>query len=70
MIKLVVRRLRCHDSAKVSFPSPEKMLVGSNQIKTVFDPEYERYINLEGYDRIRQYYLRPDDCASDDDSSF
>ena len=36
-------------------------LVGSNQIKTVFDPEYERYINLEGYDRIRQYYLRPDD---------
>jgi hypothetical protein len=25
MIKLVVRRLRCHDSAKVSFPSPEKM---------------------------------------------
>ena len=25
MIKLVVRRLHCHDSAKVSFPSPEKM---------------------------------------------
>ena len=27
-------------------------LVGSNQISTVFDPEYEGYINLEGYDRI------------------
>ena len=27
-------------------------LVGSNQISTVFDPEYEGYINLEGYDCI------------------
>ena len=44
-------------------------LVGSNQIKTVFDPEYERYVNLEGYDKISQYYLRPDDCESEDDSS-
>ena len=25
MIKLAVRRLHCHDIAKVSFPSPEKM---------------------------------------------
>ena len=24
-------------------------LVGSNQIKTVFDPEYERVIKLDGY---------------------
>ena len=23
-------------------------IVGRNQIKTVFDPEYERYVNLEG----------------------
>ena len=44
-------------------------LVGSNQIKTVFDLEYECYINLEGYDRISQYYLCPDDCESEDDSS-
>ena len=44
-------------------------LVGSNQIKTVFDPEYERYVNLEGYDRISQYYLHPDDCESEDDGS-
>ena len=36
-------------------------MVGSNQIKTVFNPEYEYYINLEGYDRIRQYYLHPED---------
>ena len=42
-------------------------LVGLNQIKTVFDPEYEPYVNLEGYDRISQYYLHPDDC--EDDSS-
>jgi hypothetical protein len=32
-------------------------LVGSNQIKTVFDPEYERVVNLDGYDRISHYYL-------------
>ena len=42
-------------------------LIGSNQIKTVFDPEYERYINLEGYDHIGQYYLRPEDFELIDD---
>jgi hypothetical protein len=42
-------------------------LVGSNQIKTVFDPEYERVINLEGYDRISKYYLRPEDFDSDEE---
>ncbi len=36
-------------------------IVGPNQIKTVLDPEYEGYINLEGYDRISQYWLRPED---------
>ena len=36
-------------------------IVGLNQIKTVFDPEYEQCINLEGYDRISQYYRRPED---------
>jgi hypothetical protein len=30
------------------------VLVGLNQIKTVFDPEYERYVNVEGYGRISQ----------------
>ena len=32
-------------------------IVGSNQTKTVFDPEYERFINLEGYDCISHYCL-------------
>ena len=36
-------------------------LIGSNQIKTVFDPEYEQYINLDEYDYIGQYYLQPED---------
>jgi len=36
-------------------------LVGLNQIKTVFDPEYERYINVRGYDRIKRYYFNEDD---------
>lgn len=31
-------------------------LVGLNQIATVFNPEYEQYMNLAGYDRIRRYY--------------
>ena len=34
-------------------------IVCSNQIKTVFDPEYERFITLDGYDRISNYYLQP-----------
>ena len=27
----------------------------------MFDPEYEEYIDAEEYDRIRQYYLHPED---------
>ena len=44
-------------------------LVGSNQIKTVFDRECEQYINLEGYDCIGPYYLRPEDFEATDDKS-
>ena len=41
-------------------------LVGFNQINTVFDSEYVRIHNLEGYDRIAQYYFRPGEYNSDD----
>jgi hypothetical protein len=41
-------------------------IVGKNQIKTVFDPEYERIHSLEGYDRIRQYYFQPGQYDTDD----
>jgi hypothetical protein len=44
-------------------------LVGTNQIKTVFDPEYQRIISIEGYDRIRKYYLQPEDFESDEDEN-
>ena len=40
-------------------------IVGLNQIRTVFDPEYERYISLHGYDRIRRYYFNNDDVYDD-----
>jgi len=30
--------------------------VGLNQIATVFNREYEQYINIEGYDRIARYF--------------
>jgi hypothetical protein len=30
----------------------------------VFDPEYVRIENLQGYDRISQYYFRPGDYVS------
>ena len=40
-------------------------LVGFNQINTVFDSEYVRIHNLEGYDRITQYYFRPGEYNSD-----
>ncbi len=32
--------------------------VGINQIATVFNPEYEQYINLYGYDKISRYYAQ------------
>ena len=45
-------------------------IVGLNQISTVFNPEYEQVINLDGYNRIRQYYLQPGDYETDDDDDF
>jgi len=42
-------------------------IVGLNQISTVFNPEYEQVINLDGYDRIRQYYLQPGDYETDEE---
>jgi hypothetical protein len=40
--------------------------VGQNQIKAVFGcSEYARVVNLEGYDRISQYYFRPGDYNTD-----
>jgi hypothetical protein len=44
-------------------------LVGFNQINTVFDLEYVRIQNLEGYYRITQYYFRPGEYNSDDDGN-
>ncbi len=32
------------------------------------DPEYVRIQNLNGYDRIAQYYFRPGDYNTDNDS--
>jgi hypothetical protein len=32
----------------------------------VFAPEYERVINVSGYDRICRYYLEPGDYKTDD----
>ena len=43
-------------------------MVGFNQINTVFDPEYVRIQNLNGYDRIAQYYFRPGDYNTDEES--
>jgi hypothetical protein len=40
-------------------------IVGRNQITAVFDPEYERVINIHRYDRIRTYYLQPGNYTTD-----
>ena len=40
--------------------------VRQNQITTVFDPEYERVVNLDGYDQIQKYYLCMEDYNTDD----
>jgi hypothetical protein len=36
-------------------------IVGLNQIKTAFDPEYKRYTSLSWHDRIRRYCFDEDD---------
>ena len=33
----------------------------------MFDPEYVRIENLQGYDQIAQYYFRPGDYVSEED---
>ncbi len=45
-------------------------IVGHNQISTVFAPEYERVINIHGYDRICQYYLQPGDYDTDNEAEL
>jgi hypothetical protein len=42
-------------------------VVGFNQIATVFDLEYERMVNLEGYNRISPHYYCPRDYNLDED---
>jgi hypothetical protein len=45
-------------------------VVGRNQIAEVFNPEYERVVNIHGYDRIRRYYLEPGDYETDDEAKI
>ena len=40
-----------------------------SQIKSVFDLEYVRVENLQGYDRISQYYFHPEEYDSEVDGS-
>ncbi len=41
-------------------------VVDHDQISEVFAPEYERVIDIHGYDRICRYYLEPGDYETDD----
>ncbi len=36
----------------------------------LFDPEYERVINILGYDRIYTYYHQPGNYATDDEAEL
>jgi hypothetical protein len=40
-------------------------VVGLNQIATVFNVEYETYVNVRNYDRIAQYYEQVVDSDED-----
>jgi hypothetical protein len=42
------------------------VLVLHNFWMELVGPEYEQVININGYDRIRKYYLQPDDYETDD----
>ena len=35
--------------------------VGLNQIATVFNPHYDQYVNVDGYDRIARYFANEHD---------
>ncbi len=45
-------------------------IIGNNQISAVFAPEYEQVIIINGYDRIRRYYLEPGDYNTDDEAEL
>ncbi len=45
-------------------------IVGHNQISAVFAPEYKQVININGYDRIRKYYLEPGDYKTDNEAEL
>jgi hypothetical protein len=36
----------------------------------VFGPEYERIINIHGYNRICKYYLQPGDYETDNEAEL
>jgi hypothetical protein len=40
-------------------------VVGLNQIATVFNPEYDAYLNVRNYDRIADYYENIDSSDSE-----
>ena len=42
-------------------------VVGLNQIATVFNVEYDSYVNIRNYDRIAQYYENVDDSSSSEE---
>ena len=42
-------------------------VVGLNQIATVFNPEYDAYINVRNYDRIADYYEAIDSSSEEED---
>jgi hypothetical protein len=42
-------------------------VVGLNQIATVFNEEYDSYVNIRNYDRIAQYYENVDSSSGSDD---
>lgn len=54
----------------VSFHTFCTELVMLNQIKTVFDLEYKRYVISEGYDRIVLNYLHAEHVESGDNASI
>jgi hypothetical protein len=45
-------------------------IVGHNQVSDVFSPEYNRVINIHGYDWIRQYYLECGDYETEDEAEL
>ena len=62
ILKLIFCDKKKTHSEKVFPLWPDQAVAkGLNQIATVFNPHYDQYVNVDGYDRIARYFANEHD---------